>query len=149
MQDKLCQYATYLCSRPTHYFMFICLFKDYRPTRKFFIHLETSSLPVKAANDLCSALMVNKHWGFFSVPHLLWHRTSIYNGHLRGPVTLTPIAERLAVELSLTCVKYLSLSRLGFEHPIRVLGRALTDSATAAAATYLCQHATYLCWHME
>ena len=26
---------------------------------------------------------------------------SVYNGHLRGPVTLTLIAERLAVELSL------------------------------------------------
>ena len=25
----------------------------------------------------------------------------VYTGHLRGPVTLTPIAERLAVELSL------------------------------------------------
>ena len=28
------------------------------------------------------------------MPHL---RASVYNGHLRGPVTLTPIAERLAV----------------------------------------------------
>ena len=28
--------------------------------------------------------------------------SSVYNGHLRGPVTLTPIAERLAVELSLS-----------------------------------------------
>ena len=26
---------------------------------------------------------------------------SVYNGHLRGPVTPTPIAERLAVKLSL------------------------------------------------
>ena len=26
---------------------------------------------------------------------------TVYNGHLRGPVTLTPVAERLAVELSL------------------------------------------------
>ena len=30
-----------------------------------------------------------------------WHGVSVYNGHFRGPVTLTPIAERLAVELSL------------------------------------------------
>ena len=29
------------------------------------------------------------------------HTASVYNGHLRGPVTLTPITERLAVELSL------------------------------------------------
>ena len=39
--------------------------------------------------------------GFFSVPHLLWHEASVYNGHLRGPVTLISITERLAVELSL------------------------------------------------
>ena len=50
---------------------------------------------------LFSALMAIEQWGFFSVPHLLWHKTSVYNGHLRGPVTLTPVAERLAVESSL------------------------------------------------
>ena len=50
--------------------------------------------------DLCSALMAIDQWGFFSVPHLLWHGASIYIGHLRTPVTLTPIAERLAVDLS-------------------------------------------------
>ena len=49
---------------------------------------------------LCSALMTIEQWGFFSVPHLLWHGASVYNGHLQGPKTLTPIAERLAVELS-------------------------------------------------
>ena len=57
----------------------------------------------RAANiDLCSALMTIEQWGFFSVPHLLWHGASVYNGHLRGPVTLIPIAESLAVELSLS-----------------------------------------------
>ena len=35
------------------------------------------------------------------VPHLLWHGTIVYNGHLRRPVTLTPVVERLSVELSL------------------------------------------------
>ena len=35
------------------------------------------------------------------MPHLLRHGPVVYNGHLRGPVTLTPVAERLAVELSL------------------------------------------------
>ena len=30
-----------------------------------------------------------------------WHGASVYNSHLRGPATLTPIAERLEVELSL------------------------------------------------
>ena len=33
-------------------------------------------------------------WGIFSVLHLLWDEASVYNGHLRGPVTLTPIAEQ-------------------------------------------------------
>ena len=33
--------------------------------------------------------------------HLLGHGESVYNGHLQGPVTLTPIAESLKVELSL------------------------------------------------
>ena len=65
-----------------------------------FVQLENFSLIWRryrwraAAFDLCSL------WGFFSVPHLLWHGASVYDGHLRGPVTLTPVAERLAVELS-------------------------------------------------
>ena len=53
------------------------------------------------AADLCSALMAIEGWGFFNVPHPVRHGPTVYNGHLRGLVTLTPIAERLAVELSL------------------------------------------------
>ena len=67
-----------------------------------------------------------EQWGFFSVPNLQWHGASVYNGHLRGPVTLTPVAERLAVELSLhcTCFYDLGLLQLGFEHPtFRLLGQ--------------------------
>ena len=46
-------------------------------------YIESSPLSVKAANvDICLALMSIELWGFFSV-------------------TLTPIAERLAIELSL------------------------------------------------
>ena len=57
----------------------------------------------RAANfDLCTALMVIEQWGFFRVPHLLWHGGSVYNSHFRGHVTLIPNAERLTVELSLT-----------------------------------------------
>ena len=51
--------------------------------------------------NLSSSLMAIEQWGFFSMPHLLWHGVSVYNIHLRRPVTLTCIAERLAVELSL------------------------------------------------
>ena len=54
-----------------------------------------------ASFDLCSALMVIEQWGFFSEQHLLWHGASVRYGHLQGLVTLAPIAERLAVELSL------------------------------------------------
>ena len=56
----------------------------------------------RAANfDLCSAPMTIEHCGFFSVPHLLWHRASAYNSQLRGPVTLTLYADRLTLELLL------------------------------------------------
>ena len=62
------------------------------------------------------------------------------NGHLRGPVTLTPVAKRLAVDMSLLILSsfnymYLSLSRLGFEHlTFRMSGEinALTDCVIAA-----------------
>ena len=64
----------------------------------------------RAANfDLCSALMATEQWGFFCVPHLL---SSVYNGHLRGLVTLTPNA----VRLQFSCHYHLGLSRLGFEY---------------------------------
>ena len=43
--------------------------------------------------DLYSALMAIEQWGFFNVSHLLRHGPTLYNGHLRGPVTLTPVAE--------------------------------------------------------
>ena len=56
----------------------------------------------RASNlDLCSVLKPIEQWGFFSVPHLMWNGAFVYNGHLRGPVILTPIAERLTVEPSL------------------------------------------------
>ena len=82
-----------------------CLFGFFFcPTREFFSHLEMSPLPLKACTFyLCSALMAIELWGIFSMPHLLWHGPTLHNGHLRGPVTLTTVVERLAVELSLTC----------------------------------------------
>ena len=56
--------------------------------------------------------------------------TSICNGHLRGHVTLAPIAERLAVT---TCFYDLGLSRLGFERPPYVCeAHAPTHCVTAA-----------------
>ena len=66
--------------------------------------MKTSPLPVNGCKFWpISALKVIEQWGLFSVPHLLWQGASVYtcNGHLWGPITSTPIAERLAVELSL------------------------------------------------
>ena len=93
--------------------MFVCL--------EFFVPFENFSLiwrrhhcRRRAANfDLCSALLVRlgiEQWEFFSVPHLLRHGASVCYGHLRGPVTLTPNAERLAVELSLPVLKTWSVA---------------------------------------
>ena len=65
--------------------------------------------------------MTIEQWGFFSVPHLLRHVASVYTGHLWGPITLTPIAERLAMELSLPAFTT-GLLQLGFTHPIFSLG---------------------------
>ena len=82
--------------------LFVCLFGFIRPTWECFTHMEMSPLQVKAANfGLCSAVMTIEQWGLFIVPHLMWHGVSVYNGHLRRRVTLTRIAELLAVELSL------------------------------------------------
>ena len=96
--------------------LFACLFGVIHPTWEFFTHTEMSPYWWRAANfDLCSAIMAIEQWGFFSMPHLLWHRASVYNGHLRGPVTLTPIAERLA--LGCHYLFLWGLLWLGFEHP--------------------------------
>ena len=81
--------------------LFVCL-EFFVPVENFSFIWRRHHYRRRAANfDLCSAFMVIEQWGFFSVPHLLWHGASVYNGYLRGSVTLTAIAERLAVELSL------------------------------------------------
>ena len=82
--------------------VFVCLFGVYRPTREFLLIWRRHHYRCRSANfDLCLALMAIEPREFFSVPRLLWHGASVYNGHLRGLVTLTLIAELLAVELSL------------------------------------------------
>ena len=90
----------------------------------------------KAANfDLCSALMAIKQWGHFSVPQLLWHVTSVYNGHLRGPITLTPNAKCWEVELSLPV--FITKVCRGWDvntQPSPCEANALNYGATAAVA---------------
>ena len=83
----------------------------------------------RAANiDHCSALMAIEQWGFFNVQRQLWHGTSVYNGHLRGTVTLTPIAEHLAVKLSLPVLRLRSIAT-GIRTPIPPL---------AVQCSYIC-----------
>ena len=112
--------------------IFVCL---------FFIPLESFSLIWRrhhyrwrvAKFDLCSELMAIEQWGFFSVPLLLWHGTSVYNGHLRGPVTITLVAERLAVELSLLALAtWISQGWDSNNKPSLCDTNALTDCVTAA-----------------
>ena len=69
-----------------HLCLLVCLFFLYSHLR--FFHSNVTIASERAANfDLCSALMAIEQWGFFSMPHLLWHGASVYNGHLLRPVT--------------------------------------------------------------
>ena len=100
-------------NRSKFFYFLVCLFGVYRPIREFFTHMEKSPLPVKGCKfDLCSALMTIEQWGFFSVLHLLRHGPTLYNGHLRGPVTLTPFGSGAVT----TCFYDLGLSRLPLRH---------------------------------
>ena len=56
--------------------------------------------------------------------HLLRHGAFVYIGHLRGPVTLTPISERLAVDLSLPVLHLRSVAA-GIRTPNFPLARRL------------------------
>ena len=48
--------------------------------------------------DLYSAVMAIDQWGFLTCHTYCDTDQPFYYGHLRGPVTLTPVVERLAVE---------------------------------------------------
>ena len=100
-------------------FVYLFVLGFYRVTQEFFTHIETSPLPLKGSKfGICSASMAIEVWGFFNVPNLLWQRVSVNNGHLLGPVTLTPVEERLALYGGVTtCVYSVHLSWLGFEQP--------------------------------
>ena len=62
---------------------------------------------------------------------------SDYNGHLRGPVTLTPFAERLAVELLLHVFMTKVRRRRDSNTQSSACGvKSLTHCATAAVEPY-------------
>ena len=73
---------------------FVC----FVPFENFSLIWRRHNLRWRAANfDLNSALLAIEQWGFFRVPHLLWHGPTLYNGRLRVPVSLIPYTEHLAV----------------------------------------------------
>ena len=83
--------------------MCVCVFGVYRPTREFFTHLWVRHLcRWKATNfDLSSEV---------SLTCPLRQGPTVYNGHLRGPVTLTHVTERLVGELSLPVLRLKSVA---------------------------------------
>ena len=88
---------------------FVCVW-FFVPLKNFLLTWRRHHCWWGAANfDLRSALIAIEQWGFFCVPHLLWHETSVYNGQFRGSVTLISIAKHLAVELSLPVLRLRSV----------------------------------------
>ena len=92
---------------------FVCLFV-------FFVPLENFSLIWRhtIAGEGLHILTYARHsWTLSSEGSLACNTycdigAFVYNGHLRGPFILTPVAERLAVDLN-----DVGLSRLEFENP--------------------------------
>ena len=113
----------------------LCIFtysnphKIYVPIENFSI-LETSPLPVKCFKFW---LFNNGTVKVLSRKQLLWHGPTLYIHYLRGPQTLTPFAERLAVRLSLSV--FTTKVCRGWNsniQPSTCEANALTDCVTAA-----------------
>ena len=72
---------------PDNFCLFVCLWLIV-PLENFTLIWRRHHCRWRVANfNLCSAPAAMEQWGFFSVPHLLWHGASINDNH-RGPVTL-------------------------------------------------------------
>ena len=89
----------------------------------------------RASNfDIFSKLMAIEQWVFFSVLNLLWHGTSVYNGHLQETVTLPPVAELLTVQLLIPV--FTTKACCGWDsntQPSACEANALNDWATTAS----------------
>ena len=81
--------------------------------------------------------MAIEQWGFFRVPHLLWHGSSVYNDYLRWSVTLSPIAERLVVVLSLPTLRLRSLASANWTLIFRMRGQRSVTSCVCKQWTTL------------
>ena len=98
--------------------LFVCLSGVLHSIREFFTLMIHHHYRLRASNfDQYSAHMTIEQWGFFNVPRFLCQRASVYNGHLREPVTIRIVA--LSSGTVTTCFYdvFFGLFRLGFEHP--------------------------------
>lgn len=57
------------------------------PTNEFFTYMYTSPLPMTYFFLRMLGTHGQRSVGFFSIPHLLWHEVSVYNGNLRSTHT--------------------------------------------------------------
>ena len=103
-----------MCILDTIRRLFVCLW--------FFVPLENFSLIWSRHHNLSrapnfyiySALMAIEQWGFPNMWHLLY--VTVYNGHLRGPVTLMPTWCRVYGSGAVTtCFNDWSLFKSGIE----------------------------------
>ena len=77
-------------------------------------------IPLSRIFNLRPTLGAQSHWavGFFSLPHLLWHENLVFMVSFEGPVTFIPVAECLALKMSLPDLTTFVMSLSGFETPI-------------------------------
>ena len=112
-----------------------CLFGVFRPTREFFYSFGDVTITGEGLQILTNARHL---WPLSSEGSLACQTycgASIYNGHLRGPITLTSLAERLAVELSLPVLNDLGMLWLVFNHSTsRLRCETLTHCANAVVS---------------
>ena len=140
-QEQLLQCCQQIKSSNSTSQYFVCLFEVFVvPFENFSLKRRRHHYRWRAAN---LALVATEQWGFFGVPYLLWHGTSVYNGNLWGPVTLTPFAKHLAVELSLPVFATWVCRSWNFKtQPSECKANAPTHCATAAVQQYL-EHVDY------
>ena len=117
LRQFLCYSMWQQLKKQTSRAFFVC-FEVFVQHESFSCHREPSPLPKG-----CKFWPIHGtrgHWAVkaICVPHLLWHGTFVYNGHLWQHVTLTTVIKRCT-----TCFIDSGLSPLGFEqHTVRMRG---------------------------
>ena len=105
--------------------LFVYLFGVFLPTWAFHSYGDVTIVGDGLQSfDLCSALMSFEQWGFFSVPHLLWHGASVYNMvNSEDPWHSQPLPSVKQWNFRYLFLRLLGLSLMEFEQPtFRLLG---------------------------